>query len=133
MHVFGIGLFGLIALFWVTYGLRVAYGATRLPWVRDFLPAPDANCPRISLLFAARDEEEKLPAALATLMEIDYPELEVVAVDDRSQDATGRIQLKPAIRDLRGTWELGLFNWRSARHTKRAEHTGGWQWKWSTT
>ena len=76
MHVFGIGLFGLIALFWVTYGLRVAYGATRLPWVRDFLPAPDANCPRISLLFAARDEEEKLPAALATLMEIDYPELE---------------------------------------------------------
>src|SRR5881275_317003 len=91
MHVFGIGLFGLIALFWVTYGLRVAYGATRLPWVRDFLPAPDANCPRISLLFAARDEEEKLPAALATLMEIDYPELEVVAVDDRSQDATGRI------------------------------------------
>src|SRR5436305_13457716 len=91
MHVFGIGLFGLIALFWSPYGLRVAYGATRLPWVRDFLPAPDANCPRISLLFAARDEEEKLPAALATLMEIDYPELEVVAVDDRSQDATGRI------------------------------------------
>src|SRR5436305_10170302 len=91
MHVFGIGLFGLIALFWVTYGLRVAYVATMLPWVRDLLPAPAANCPRISLLFAARDEEEKLPAALATLMEIDYPELEVVAVDDRSQDATGRI------------------------------------------
>jgi glycosyltransferase involved in cell wall biosynthesis len=91
MRIFGIGLFGLIALFWVTYGLRVAYGATRLPWVRNFLPAPDANCPRISLLFAARDEEEKLSAALATLMEIDYPELEIVAVDDRSQDATGRI------------------------------------------
>src|SRR5207249_9856045 len=70
---------------------RVAYGATRLPWVRDFLPAPDANCPRISLLFAARDEEEKLPAELATLVEIDYPNLEVIAVDDRSQDATGRI------------------------------------------
>jgi glycosyltransferase involved in cell wall biosynthesis len=91
MHVFGTGLFGLIALFWVTYGLRVAYGAIHLPWVRDFPLAPDIKCPRISLLFAARDEEEKLPSALATLMEIDYPELEVVAVDDRSQDATGRI------------------------------------------
>ena len=80
-----------IAFFWVTYGLRVAYGAIRLPWVKDFPPAPDAECPRISILFAARDEEEKMPGALATLMEIDYPELEVVAVDDRSRDATGRI------------------------------------------
>ena len=43
------------------------------------------------MLFAARDEEEKLPGALATMMEIDYPWMEVVAVDDRSTDATGRI------------------------------------------
>jgi glycosyltransferase involved in cell wall biosynthesis len=75
----------------MSYGLRVAYGAIQLPWVRGFPPAPDAECPRISILFAARDEEEKLPTALATLMEIDYPRLEVVAVDDRSQDGTGRI------------------------------------------
>src|SRR5216110_2883909 len=91
MHLLGIALFGLVALFWVGYGLRVAYGAIQLPWVRDFPPAPDAECPRISILFAARDEEEKLPAALATLMEIDCPGLEIVAVDDRSKDATGRI------------------------------------------
>ena len=60
-------------------------------WIKDFAPASDADCPRISILFAARDEEEELPAALATLMEIDYPDLEVIAVDDRSQDSTGRI------------------------------------------
>jgi len=35
-------------------------------------------CPRISLIFAARDEEEKLPAALATLAAIDYPNLEII-------------------------------------------------------
>src|SRR6266699_2365440 len=91
MHIFGLALFGLIASFWFTHGIRVAYGAVRLPWIKDFAPASDADCPRISILFAARDEEEKLPAALATLMEIDYPDLEVVAVDDRSQDSTGRI------------------------------------------
>jgi glycosyltransferase involved in cell wall biosynthesis len=91
MHLFALVFFGLAAIFWLTHGLRVAYGATRLPWVKDFPPAPEAECPRISILFAARDEEEKLPAALATLMEIDYPDLEVIAVDDRSQDATGRI------------------------------------------
>src|SRR5205814_8508169 len=91
MHIFGLVLFGLIASFWLTHGIRVAYGAVRLPWIKDFAPASDADCPRISILFAARDEEEKLPAALATLMEIDYPDLEVIAVDDRSQDSTGRI------------------------------------------
>jgi len=91
MHLFGLVLFGFVAFFWLTHGLRVAYGATRLPWIKDFAAASDANCPHISILFAARDEEEKLAAALATLMEIDYPGLEVIAVDDRSKDATGRI------------------------------------------
>ncbi|MGB2898059.1 MAG: glycosyltransferase family 2 protein [Candidatus Acidiferrum sp.] len=91
MHVFGLVLFGIIAFFWLTHGIRVGYGATRLPWLKKFSPAADADCPRISLIFAARDEEEKLPAALATLMEIDYPNLEVIAVDDRSNDATRRI------------------------------------------
>src|SRR4029077_13829762 len=91
MHILGLVLFGLIASFWLTHGFRVAYGAVRLPWIKDFAPATDSDCPRISILFAARDEEEKLPAALATLMEIDYPDLEVIAVDDRSKDATGQI------------------------------------------
>src|ERR1700680_540250 len=91
MHILGLLLFGFIASFWLTHGLRVAYGAIRLPWLKDFSPAANLDCPRISLLFAARDEEEKLPATLATLMEIDYPNLEVIAVDDRSQDSTGRI------------------------------------------
>src|SRR2546425_12317489 len=91
MHVFGLVLFGFIAFFWLTHGIRVCYGAIRLPWLKRFTPAGDPDCPRISLIFAARDEEEKLPAALATLMEIDYPNLEVIAVDDRSNDATRRI------------------------------------------
>jgi glycosyltransferase involved in cell wall biosynthesis len=91
MHLFGLALFGLIAIFWMTYGLKVAYGAARLPWLKDYAPAADADCPRISLLFAARDEEEKLPRALATMVAQDYPNLEIVAVDDRSGDATGKI------------------------------------------
>jgi len=90
-HIAGVWLFGLIAFFWVFHGLRVAYGALRLPWIRDFAPAGDVDCPRISLIFAARDEEEKLPAALATLAALDYPNLEIIAVNDRSRDSTGAI------------------------------------------
>jgi hypothetical protein len=91
MHTFGLVVCSLIAAFWVFHGLRVAYGAKKLPWVKDFAPAKNEACPSISLVFAARDEEEKLPAALATLAALDYPHLEIIGVDDRSQDATGRI------------------------------------------
>lgn len=90
-----------IAFFWLFYGLRVAYGATRLPWLRDFPPTRAADSPLVSLLFAARDEQEKLPAALRTLEAIEYPNLEILAVDDRSSDSTGRILDEQAARDPR--------------------------------
>jgi hypothetical protein len=91
LHLFLVFLSGVVAFFWVFYGLRVGYGALQLPWVKNFPSADDSRCPRVSLIFAARDEEEKLPAALSTLAAIDYPHLEIVAVNDRSQDASGRI------------------------------------------
>jgi glycosyltransferase involved in cell wall biosynthesis len=91
MHLLALLLFAFIAFFWVFHGLRVAWGLARLPWIKDFPPANDELCPRISLIFAARDEEEKLPAALATLAAIDYPDLEIIAADDRSRDATSQI------------------------------------------
>ncbi len=90
-HLAGLTLFGVIAFFWIFHGLRVAYGALRLPRIKDCALAKDADCPRVSLIFAARDEQEKLPAALATLAALDYPHLEIIAVDDRSQDCTGAI------------------------------------------
>ena len=90
-HYFWPNLFGLIALFWIVQGVRVGLGGLKLPWIKDFDPSTDADCPSISLIFAARDEEEKLPTALATLAKIDYPKLEIIGVDDRSADATGRI------------------------------------------
>lgn len=94
--------------------MKVAFGAVRLPWIRNYAPAADSDCPPISLIFAARDEEDKLPAALATLVGIDYPQLEIVAVNDRSTDGTARIldefalkhpQLKVVhVRELPSGW-----------------------------
>ena len=79
MHMsFALVTFGGIAVFWIFVSLRAAYGSLNLPWLKDFDISPEQVKPRISLLFAARDEEEKLPAALATLAELDYPELEII-------------------------------------------------------
>lgn len=101
MYLFWVILFGIPAFFWIFHGLRVAVGATQLPWLKDFSPASDAECPALSIIFAARDEEEKLRIALETLVAMDYPKLEIVAVDDRSSDSTSRIVDEFGARDAR--------------------------------
>jgi GT2 family glycosyltransferase len=63
----------------------------RLPWLSDASPLSSNVAPFVSVIFAARDEAEKLPAALATLLAQDYPRFEVVAVNDRSIDETSAI------------------------------------------
>ena len=101
MHTFWIILFALVALFWLYFGLRNLIGLLSLPWLSKFPPIGNANAPRVSLIFAARDEQEKLPQALETVSKISYPNLEIVAVDDRSQDKTSAILDEAAKSDDR--------------------------------
>jgi glycosyltransferase involved in cell wall biosynthesis len=99
MHTFWNILLGLVALLWVMQALRAGLGVPTLPHLRDAAPLPDAECPSISVIFAARDEEEKMPRALESMLAQDYPHYEVVAVNDRSSDATGRIIAEAATRN----------------------------------
>lgn len=91
MHTLWIVLFSLIALLWIVQGIRAGFGMARLPWLCDVTPIAAESAPFISILFAARDEAEKLPAAMETLLAQDYPRFEVVAVNDRSTDQTSAI------------------------------------------
>jgi hypothetical protein len=132
MHVFAILIFASVVLFWIFVTLRIAYGTCHFPWLKDFAPATDSAAPRVSLLFAARDEQEKLPAALATLAALDYPRLEIIGVDDRSQDGTGKIlddfaATHPRFRALHVT-ELPA-NWLGKPHALQKAYeasTGEW-------
>jgi glycosyltransferase involved in cell wall biosynthesis len=92
LHTFWIILFGLVASFWVFYGLQGLVAIFRFPSLDQFPPtASPESLPHISLIFAARDEQEKLPNAIKTLSIIEYPNLEMIAVDDRSTDKTSSI------------------------------------------
>jgi len=91
LHNFWIAAFGLIASLWLIQGVRAAFGMSSLPWLSDATPLSSSDAPFISVIFAARDEAEKLPAALATLLAQDYPHFEVIAVNDRSRDQTPTI------------------------------------------
>jgi hypothetical protein len=92
-------LFAGTALVWILVAIDVAIGVRRIPQIASQVPLVDEECPRVSILFAARDEAEKLAAALKTLLSLDYPDYEVVAVDDRSEDDTPKILSDAAARN----------------------------------
>jgi cellulose synthase/poly-beta-1,6-N-acetylglucosamine synthase-like glycosyltransferase len=68
-----------------------------------------AALPPVSLLVPARDEAENLPRTLPSLLAQDYPHLEILLLDDRSEDDTAEVARRLAaeagvpIRLLRGT------------------------------
>jgi Glycosyl transferase family 2 len=91
LHIFWVVLLASIAFLWILGAIEIARGVPSLPRLRDVTPLQDADCPRVSILAAARNEAEKLPEALASLLAVDYPNYEVVLVDDRSADMTWQI------------------------------------------
>jgi hypothetical protein len=86
---------------WLVAAIRAFLGMRRVPHLGDATPLPDRDCPRLSILATARDEERKLPEALSSWLGQDYPDYSVVAVDDRSSDSTGAILDTRARTDTR--------------------------------
>jgi glycosyltransferase involved in cell wall biosynthesis len=91
LHLLFTGLLGLAAFIWIVETIEIARGVPSLPRLADTAPLDSSKCPSVSILVAARDEAAKLHGALATFLAEDYPNFEVVAVDDRSEDATKTI------------------------------------------
>jgi glycosyltransferase involved in cell wall biosynthesis len=92
MHWFYLMLGAVLAAVWLDRLRDTAFGLRGIPdllqpqWDR----LPEAKL-RVSIIVAARDEEEHVEAALGSLLVLDYPDYEVLAVNDRSSDRTGEI------------------------------------------
>jgi len=52
---------------------------------------PKTKLPKVSVIVAAKDEATKIENALHSVLKSDYPDFEVIAVNDRSEDETGKI------------------------------------------
>jgi glycosyltransferase involved in cell wall biosynthesis len=89
---FTLALAVAILLVWVIVGAQVFLGHRRLRRLARLpLPAATAGWPRVTVVFAARNEAATLGAAVPTILALDYPDLEIIAVNDRSEDATGTL------------------------------------------
>src|SRR5438445_12685825 len=63
-------------------------------------PGP-VTLPRLSVVVPARDEGSTIGRALGSLLAQEYPDLEVIVVDDRSSDTTPDVLREIAARDGR--------------------------------
>ncbi len=86
---------GILALAWFS---RIVEAAIGMPHVTDIArpewdrrPATASGEPRVSIIVPARNEEEDIRKTLGQLLALDYSNYEVIAVDDRSTDRTGKI------------------------------------------
>ncbi|MDR7414947.1 MAG: glycosyltransferase family 2 protein [Armatimonadota bacterium] len=83
------------ALFWA-YAVW-AYRGTYRPRFLEDVPIPEGPLPPLRVVVPARNEEARVARTIRSLLAQRYPDLRVVAVDDRSTDRTAQIleRLRP--------------------------------------
>lgn len=89
------------AALWLGGGVVYYMGMRRVPGLRSVAPLGDADLPSLSIVSAARNEGGRIEGAARSLLTQEYPRLEVVAIDDRSEDETGAILDRVAAGDSR--------------------------------
>ena len=68
-----------------------------------FTPSARAKLPAVSVIAAARNEQRHVERAVRSLLKLDYHDLEIILVNDRSTDRTGEIIDPIAATDRRLT------------------------------
>ncbi len=78
----------LVAL-WVLQLSLILAGMRHRQTLLASAPIPDSPLPRLTVILAARNEEECIETCLRSLVRQQHPNFEIVAVNDRSTDRTG--------------------------------------------
>ena len=110
----------------------VALGDRRTTRLSNYSIPNLAAWPRVSLIAPARNEERNIEEAIRSLLALDYPNLEITIVQDRSTDRTGEIldalaAESPRLNVVHLT-ELppGWLGKNHAMHVGAARSTGEW-------
>jgi glycosyltransferase involved in cell wall biosynthesis len=82
-----------LAATWVYHTVAARRGVSQIADLTqpEYAVGEATKLPRVSIIVPARNEAAMIENAMHSLLTIDYPDYEVIAVDDRSEDATGAI------------------------------------------
>ena len=109
----------LLTLIWIVPALQLALHSSDVADLTqpEWNPPQDSLLPSLTIVVPARNEEAEIEAALRSLLQLNYPRYQIVAVNDRSTDQTGaimeRLASEPAyagklrvihVRDLPSGW-----------------------------
>ena len=86
-----IALLILLSALWIAIFAYLSWALKQLPRFERQTAAPLERWPRLSVIVPACNEAAQLEPAVRTIMAQDYPELEIILVDDRSSDGTGAL------------------------------------------
>lgn len=85
-------LLGLVALIWLTRHLDIQRAKReQIALTSRSYSGPPANPPMVSVLIAGKDEEANIERAVRSMLRQDYPNFELIVINDRSQDRTPSI------------------------------------------
>lgn len=86
-------------LAWAFYGQMLIAGRRKMLLMK---PTPiEGPPPSVTLLIPAKDEGERIRDCLKTALSQEYPNFDVIAIDDRSTDVTGAVMDEVAAQDPR--------------------------------
>lgn len=92
---------GLSLAVWSSRHLLIWAERRRDSLLRDEGASGQADLPFVSVVVAAKDEAENIETCVRTMLEQNYGDFEMIVVNDRSKDATGRIVRSIAAEDGR--------------------------------
>jgi cellulose synthase/poly-beta-1,6-N-acetylglucosamine synthase-like glycosyltransferase len=95
-------------------------------------PDNDSPLPRVSIIVPARNEQRMIEAGVRSLLGLDYPNLQITVVNDRSTDETATILTRIASEDSRlnvvtiASLPPGWLGKNNAMHVGAAQSSGEW-------
>ncbi|MGA1840283.1 MAG: glycosyltransferase [bacterium] len=81
----------IFCVIWCILSIQRIYLIFRISLLEKEDPPTPAKWPKLSVVIAACNESDTIEAAISTLLEQKYPELEIILINDRSKDKTGKI------------------------------------------
>jgi chlorobactene glucosyltransferase len=92
-----VGIFGV----WCYFIIFMIKSFRQSPTLESFNHARITHFPKVSVILPARNEDQYIARCLDSLLAQDYPNFEIIAINDSSNDRTGEIIKAYAANDLR--------------------------------